>query len=549
MKKNNVIKLISLVLWMFFISGCLGGGSGDVGNTSTENQSQVSNAVISDTTIQSVDELRKAIEKNGNTWEATETEVSQGLRMSIDSNAFGGAIMEPIPDSIRRAPSQATMAIATQIDWRNSGMISPVKNQGGTAMCVAFSSIGALEFEAKKQGLNINPDYSEMYLFYNGKVSTGVKPSSSMFYQGWYPSTSLSFLKSNGTVEESNCPFNLAKVVYPVVPVGSKLQKIISYTSLSTPQQFKEALQSGPIMGGLTCYSDFSYYKSGIYKKTTTKIGAGNHSVLIVGYNETEKYWIVKNSWGTNWGEKGYFRIAYNQGMESFTGYKISISDATPTTTVDVPVTPNTPITPVEPNTPVIYIPTPTTVQIFNIKDTSFDISWTESFDATQYKIYLNGALKYTAPMSSTRTITMDAVPNTSYTVHIVPASYTVDGPKSNSVNFKSLPEIWNVVVLNSRIPYKTGITRTISYSISSATDIRFQFSSVGGPYDITRIKEENGMSSSLTGNIINYLTKVNKGSSMSLFIAPKSDGAITLEKVYWKGNKVPSTVMKLIVF
>lgn len=78
----------------------------------------------------------------------------------------------------------------------------------------------------------------------------------------------------------------------------------------------------GPLSVGFLVTDDFRYYKSGIYQHTgidsrINKIGAGfeetNHAVLVVGYGHCEKenldYWIVKNSWGDQWGEEGYFRI------------------------------------------------------------------------------------------------------------------------------------------------------------------------------------------------------------------------------------------------
>ena len=54
------------------------------------------------------------------------------------------------------------------------------------------------------------------------------------------------------------------------------------------------------------------HYKSGIYSYTTGK-KLGGHAVLLVGYNDAEQYFLVKNSWDTGWGEGGFFKIAYSQ--------------------------------------------------------------------------------------------------------------------------------------------------------------------------------------------------------------------------------------------
>jgi C1A family cysteine protease len=66
-------------------------------------------------------------------------------------------------------------------------------------------------------------------------------------------------------------------------------------------------------------YADFMQYKSGIYSYTTGK-QLGGHAVLLVGYNDDEQSFTVKNSWDTGWGEKGFFRIAYSEvtGQSSF---------------------------------------------------------------------------------------------------------------------------------------------------------------------------------------------------------------------------------------
>lgn len=79
-----------------------------------------------------------------------------------------------------------------------------------------------------------------------------------------------------------------------------------------------DLVKNGPVTVAFQVYSDFMFYQSGIYHHTG--IGAKfnpfhdvNHGVLITGYgidNATgEKFWTVKNSWGTTWGEQGYFRI------------------------------------------------------------------------------------------------------------------------------------------------------------------------------------------------------------------------------------------------
>ncbi len=71
----------------------------------------------------------------------------------------------------------------------------------------------------------------------------------------------------------------------------------------------EQALRKGPLAGVVHANHDFMFYKQGIFDKCISKIE--NHAIVIVGF--TEDYWIVRNSWGTNWGEKGHIRIKRNQ--------------------------------------------------------------------------------------------------------------------------------------------------------------------------------------------------------------------------------------------
>jgi len=81
-----------------------------------------------------------------------------------------------------------------------------------------------------------------------------------------------------------------------------------------------ELVKTGPIVIGFLVTDEFQHYKGGIFVSTGLKLSPSlkfnplestNHAVLVVGYGVESgvKYWIVKNSWGPEWGEKGYFRI------------------------------------------------------------------------------------------------------------------------------------------------------------------------------------------------------------------------------------------------
>eukprot|EP00003_Mantamonas_plastica_P005922 TRINITY_DN1482_c0_g1_i1.p1 TRINITY_DN1482_c0_g1~~TRINITY_DN1482_c0_g1_i1.p1 ORF type:complete len:300 (+),score=93.33 TRINITY_DN1482_c0_g1_i1:179-1078(+) len=72
----------------------------------------------------------------------------------------------------------------------------------------------------------------------------------------------------------------------------------------------QEILTNGPVEAAFTVYSDFIHYKSGVYRHTTGGV-LGGHAIMIVGWGveNNTPYWIVSNSWTTNWGDKGFFKI------------------------------------------------------------------------------------------------------------------------------------------------------------------------------------------------------------------------------------------------
>ncbi|KAK7880626.1 hypothetical protein WMY93_032736 [Mugilogobius chulae] len=138
------------------------------------------------------------------------------------------------------------VAAPASVDWRKSGRVTTVKNQGQCGSCWAFSADGVCNYKPAYRAANCSTYY-------------GVKP---------------------------------------------------------TEDQLKQAVAAyGPISVAVrSSLKGFLYYKSGIFSDPACR-GQVDHGVLVVGYGTegASDYWIVKNSWGTGWGEKGYIRIARNK--------------------------------------------------------------------------------------------------------------------------------------------------------------------------------------------------------------------------------------------
>ena len=91
----------------------------------------------------------------------------------------------------------------------------------------------------------------------------------------------------------------------------------------------REILTNGPVLGIINPYTDFLTYSEGVYSRTQDAFRFnGNHVVKMVGWEPTPdggSAWIIENTWGADWGEKGYARVA-SQGETSLDFYAISLA-------------------------------------------------------------------------------------------------------------------------------------------------------------------------------------------------------------------------------
>jgi C1A family cysteine protease len=128
------------------------------------------------------------------------------------------------------------------------------------------------------------------------------------------------FLKTTGLPLEEAYPYTATDGNCSTAAAGwqDNAYKIAGWGSVShTVAAMKAALNKyGPLPVGMMVYEDFMHYKNGIYSYTTGK-KLGGHGVLLVGYNDEEQSFTVKNSWDTGWGEGGFFRIAYSEVTNS----------------------------------------------------------------------------------------------------------------------------------------------------------------------------------------------------------------------------------------
>jgi C1A family cysteine protease len=208
----------------------------------------------------------------------------------------------------------AIAGIGASFDSRNVGgssYVTPIKNQLNCGSCVAFGTCAATEVTAGylrgQPGLQLN--LSEQQLFFVHGPATGASCAN-----GWWPEHAFSALQNQGVTFEDYMPYNPAGggALNPDWP--NKKAQITGFSTLTgNVAAMKQHIQNyGAVSACLIVYQDFFSYGGGVYKHVSGA-QAGGHCVCLIGFDDALGCWIAKNSWGTGWGEQGFFRIGYGQ--------------------------------------------------------------------------------------------------------------------------------------------------------------------------------------------------------------------------------------------
>ncbi len=192
---------------------------------------------------------------------------------------------------------------------------SPVENQGQLGSCTANALVGTLEFLERKDSLKFI-DLSRLFIYYDERAIEHTVKSDS----GAQIRDGIKTLAKQGVCPEKEWPYNIVK--FAVKPTAKcykdALQhQITSYHRVVTLDEMRNCLAAGfPFIFGFTVYESFESQQvaqTGILNmpQPGEKV-LGGHAVVAVGYNDSEKRFLVRNSWGTGWGQQGYFTIPYD---------------------------------------------------------------------------------------------------------------------------------------------------------------------------------------------------------------------------------------------
>lgn len=197
--------------------------------------------------------------------------------------------------------------------------LTPVKNQGSCGACWAFATVGVLEGLIRMRSGAVT-DLSEQFLVSCNRDNWSCNG-------GWfahdYHKDKIAQLQSEaGAVVESDMPYTATNGT--CIPVSQHPYKISSWSyvgrSSSAPsvEEIKQAiLNYGPVTAAVCAGDAFTNYRGGIFETDETSVCAKegyvpvNHAVVLVGWDDSQRVWIMRNSWGPNWGENGYMRIRW----------------------------------------------------------------------------------------------------------------------------------------------------------------------------------------------------------------------------------------------
>jgi len=259
----------------------------------------------------------KIYENNAAVWEkhnALNLGWTQGPNQFADLTAhefksrYTGGYSKPAnrtyPEAAPKAPKLKGKANPSSVDWTTKGAVTPVKNQGQCGSCWAFSATGSME-SATFIALKTLPSLSEQQLVDCVTADAGCNG-------GWMDDAFAYVIANKGITSEALYPYTAVTGTCKN-PLPKSVATISSFTDVAKTNELalETAIVQQPISVAVEAdQAAWQAYTGGV---VTANCGTAlDHGVLAVGYGTDATagdYYLVKNSWGTAWGEKGYIRI------------------------------------------------------------------------------------------------------------------------------------------------------------------------------------------------------------------------------------------------
>ena len=218
-----------------------------------------------------------------------------------------------VRDHLFSVPGPTLASLPASVDLRPG--CPPVYDQGQLGSCTANAIAAAIEFDLKKEGLaDLMP--SRLFIYYNERAIEGSIGSDS----GAQLRDGIKTVNKQGVCSEDEWPYDVATFTSapPATAYTDALAtRATSYQRVSRDlAQYKGCLAAGyPFAFGFTVYDGFESQQVAASGEVGLPAAGekvvGGHAVLAVGYDDATQRFLVRNSWGTGWGEQGYFTMPY----------------------------------------------------------------------------------------------------------------------------------------------------------------------------------------------------------------------------------------------
>ncbi|KAL6660374.1 hypothetical protein ACP70R_001920 [Stipagrostis hirtigluma subsp. patula] len=251
---------------------------------------------------------------------------------------FLGLRRPSLPGTPREAPILPTDGLPADFDWRDHGAVGPVKDQGSCGSCWSFSTSGALEGAHYLATGKLEVLSEQQMVDCDHECDPSDPRSCDAGCNGGLMTTAFSYLMKAGGLESEKdypytgtggtCKFDKSKIVAQV--------NNYSVVSVDEDQIAANLVKHGPLAIGINAVFMQTYiggvscpYICGRHL---------DHGVLLVGYGSAgyapirfkeKPYWIIKNSWGENWGENGYYKICRGPHLQNKCGVDSMVSTVT----------------------------------------------------------------------------------------------------------------------------------------------------------------------------------------------------------------------------
>lgn len=238
-----------------------------------------------------------------------------GLRLSPNRRRVRLAADDLMPFDVRKAGG-----LPPRVDLRQ--FASPIDNQGELGSCTGFSIKAARELMAIRDGKPAYSPLSPLFIYYYERKKEGTIDEDA----GAMITTGMEVLKNVGVARESfwsyderndNNPVTKEKFQQPPSAAAysdARGWRVKDIRALDTLRDIRyELANRNPVVIGIEVYEAFYDTKNGMLPRPNpNEESQGGHAVTIVGYDDVKKVLIVRNSWGTDWGDKGYFYLPYD---------------------------------------------------------------------------------------------------------------------------------------------------------------------------------------------------------------------------------------------